>query len=241
MPDSRRHRGPHPADAELFDSDRRDDLRTACSDLSWLLSRGYAERAALALVGDRHRLRKRQRQAVLRAACSDQALAAREQRRLGPGALNGARVAVDAFNCLITVEAGLGGAPLFRGRDGCVRDLASVHGSYRRVAETEASIERLAAALGRLQVADVTWFLDKPVSNSGRVAAALRERAAVVGAAWQVRVVFAPDREVAAADAIACSTDSWILDHCRGWFDLAGFTLAYEGLPVLDLGGTLQP
>ena len=33
------------------------------SDLSWLLEKGYADRSALKLVGDRYRLRQRQRTA----------------------------------------------------------------------------------------------------------------------------------------------------------------------------------
>ena len=136
MPDSRRHRGPHPADEELFAAAELGVLERACAELSWLLSRGYADNAALALVGDRYQLRKRQRLAVLRASCTDDAVVARAARRLDSSAMSGRRVAIDGFNCLITIEAALAGAPIFRGRDGCLRDLASVHGSYRTVEET---------------------------------------------------------------------------------------------------------
>ena len=54
-------------------------LRAAVADLSWLLSRGYAEPSALKLVGDRFQLTERQRIAVMRSACSDQALQHRRQ------------------------------------------------------------------------------------------------------------------------------------------------------------------
>ncbi len=43
---------------------------------------------------------------------------------------------VDAFNLITTVEAALAGGVLIKGRDGCLRDMASMHGSYRKVAET---------------------------------------------------------------------------------------------------------
>ena len=71
MPDTRRHRGPHPEDAELFAPASWPALRAATTDLSWLLSRGYAEPSSLKLVGDCFQLTERQRTAVMRSACSD--------------------------------------------------------------------------------------------------------------------------------------------------------------------------
>ena len=83
MPDSRKHRGPGPQDPDWFSPEARPDLAEAMSDLSWLLTRGYAEPSSLKLVGDRYRLVERQRVAVLRSACSDESLARRHANRLG--------------------------------------------------------------------------------------------------------------------------------------------------------------
>src|ERR671939_1175079 len=77
-PDRRQHRGAHPADQVMFTPERMPTLRTATAELSWLLSRAYAVRAALKLVGDRHGLTERQRLAVARAACSDTSLTRRQ-------------------------------------------------------------------------------------------------------------------------------------------------------------------
>ena len=79
LPDSRKHRGPHPRDRDLFAPERVGALASATTELSWLLSRGYVNPSALKLVGDRHGLNQRQRAAVVRAACPDAAL---EHRRL---------------------------------------------------------------------------------------------------------------------------------------------------------------
>ena len=49
----------------MFAPERIDALRTAVSELSWLLGRGYQSKSALKLVGDRHNLRERQRLAEL--------------------------------------------------------------------------------------------------------------------------------------------------------------------------------
>ncbi|HEX9919706.1 MAG TPA: DUF434 domain-containing protein, partial [Pyrinomonadaceae bacterium] len=140
-PDRRQHRGAHPADRQLFAADRLADLRTAVAELSWLLTRGYASNSALKLVGDRYELTERQRFCVSRAACSDASLEGRAARRLHPNEIKGGQLIVDGFNLIITAEAALGGGLLMLCRDGCVRDLSSVHGTYRAVSETERALQ----------------------------------------------------------------------------------------------------
>ncbi len=144
------------------------------ADLAWLLSRGYADPSALKLVGDRYRLVERQRVAVRRAACSDQARDARRSRRVEPASLRGQPLRIDGFNLILTLESALGGGVILGGRDGTYRDLASVHGTYRRVAETEPALRRAAAWLAEHEIGPCTWLLDAPVSNSGRVATLIR-------------------------------------------------------------------
>ena len=79
MPDKRTHRGPHPADEKLFAAEAIGDLRAALADFSLLLTKGYAEKSALKLVGDKFSLTKRQRLAVMRGACSDKQVTSRRQ------------------------------------------------------------------------------------------------------------------------------------------------------------------
>ncbi|MGH7202002.1 MAG: DUF434 domain-containing protein [Planctomycetaceae bacterium] len=59
MPDTRRHRGPHPDDGELFAPAVWPILCAAVAHLSWLLTEGYAAPSALKLVGDRFALTER--------------------------------------------------------------------------------------------------------------------------------------------------------------------------------------
>ena len=141
MPDKRKHRGPNPQDATAFAPDRQPGLRQAVADLSWLLSHGYAEKSSLKLVGDRYRLTERQRMGVMRCSCSDQALARRKEHEVACGAAAGQCLLLDGYNVLTTVEAALAGGIILEARDGCYRDLASMHGSFRKVAETVPAIE----------------------------------------------------------------------------------------------------
>jgi hypothetical protein len=227
VPDRRRHRGPHPADDELFAPAQHAGLRDALSDLCWLLGRGYSEVAALELVGNRHELRARQRLAIQRCACAEAAAAHRLARRVRSEALRDRDLAIDGFNCVVTLESALSGGLVLVGRDGAHRDLASVHGSYRRVAETQAAVEAIAEHLTAVHVRDVRWYLDRPVSNSGRLAALIREIGAAHGLPWQVELVFAPDRELLAEPARVVATgDAWVLDRAPAWIDLAGAIIA---------------
>jgi hypothetical protein len=220
----------------LFAPDREPALCEAVRELSWLLGRGYAEAGALKCVGDHHGLRERQRRAVARAACADERAAGRRARRLAPAALAGRRLAIDGFNCVIGVEAGLAGGVIYRGRDGALRDLASVHGSYRRVDETEAAVAAVLAVVRDVAPADVVWYLDRPVSNSGRLGAYI----AGVWDGWRVELVASPDRAIAAAlGVVAASSDAWILDRASAWVDLPSAALARVAPAprVLELGG----
>lgn len=237
MPDTRAHRGPHPRDVDLFSDACLAPLRSAVADLAWLLERGYATASALKLVGDRHRLRERQRTAVLRATCSDGDRAARLERRRALSGIVGEVVTIDGFNVLTTVEAALAGGVVLRGRDGCHRDMASMHGSYRRVAETEPAARAVAAVLGEAGAAGAIWYLDRPVSNSGRLAACLAEIAAEGALSWQIELVADPDPLLIATDAVVATADSGVLDRCGDWLDLARHTVerAAPGAWILDL------
>jgi hypothetical protein len=237
-PDRRRHRGAHPEDARLFEAARLASLRVAVSELSWLLSRGYQTKSALKLVGDRHGLTERQRLAVSRAACPDERCERRRASRVEGREVAGEALAVDGFNLVITLEAALSGGVLVLGRDGCARDLSSVHGSYRAVEETERAVLLAGEALAALAPSSVLWLLDSPISNSGRLAARVREVAAARGWPWEVRVEFNPDREIVNSDRIAVTSDSNVLDGVARWLNLGRMIVERRvpGAWLIDLG-----
>jgi hypothetical protein len=217
MPDIRKHRGAHPEDRKLFGHDQLPALRTAVSELSWLLTRDYSMKSALKLVGDRHALTDRQRLAISRGACSDQSKARRASGRVEIEALESADVIIDGFNLIITIEAALSGGILFLCRDGCIRDLSSVHGSYRSVDETEVAIQWIGQSLAALKIKSANWLLDRPVSNSGRLAKRVHVCAEQEGWPWAVETVFNPDREIVSSDRIAITSDGPLLDQVRCW------------------------
>jgi hypothetical protein len=221
VPDNRAHRGPDPRDGTAFGPLAAPALRGAVADLSWLLGRGYANPSALKLVGDRWSLTERQRLAVRRASCSDTARECRRQRRMDAAELRGGILLIDGFNVVTTVEAAFGGGIVLGCRDGTYRDLAGIHGTYRKVAETMPALELIGARLLQLAVSQARWLFDRPVSNSGRVEALLREAARTSGWPCTVELVADPDPLLRASQDIVATADSAILDHCERWFNLA--------------------
>jgi len=233
------HRGPHPEDARLFGPAAQGQLRRAAADLAWLLSRGYASASALKLVGDRYRLTARQRTAVSRSTCSDAELARRKSHQVDARRLENRPLWLDGYNVLTTIEAALAGGVVLAARDGTYRDMASMHGSYRKVAETRPALELLGQATAELGVSDCLWYLDRPVSNSGRLKTLMAEVAAAGGWSWHVELVPDPDAVLADTDQIVATADSAILDRCRSWFNLARRTIAQHvpDADVVDLAG----
>jgi hypothetical protein len=222
MPDHRRHRGAHPEDAELFSDAWRQPLREAVGDFSWLLSRSYATTSALKVVGDRYGLSARQRTAVMRSACSDESLHSRRRREIALQHVAGRPLWIDGYNVLTTVETALAGGVVIVGRDGSWRDMASMHGTWKRVEETRPAIERVGQTLAGAGVFDVVWFLDAPVSNSGRLKLTILDIAAEHQWPWRVEIVPDPDRILCdARTEVVATADSVILDACGPWIALA--------------------
>jgi hypothetical protein len=221
VPDKRHHRGPHPDDAGLFGPGALPHLQSAVGDLSWLLSRGYASTSALKIVGDRYALRERQRTAVGRSACADQARERRRRAQVEPTELAGQTLLLDGYNVLTSVEAALAGGVILHARDGAYRDMASVHGTWRKVEETVPAAELIGGLLAELGVSQAIWLLDRPVSNSGRLKAILAKIAADHAWPWEIRLVSDPDKILREADQIVATADSGILDECGRWVNLA--------------------
>lgn len=224
-PDRRQHRGAHPEDRQLFAPERLPAVRAAVADLSWLMERGYSSNAALKLTGDRCALDERQRTAVLRAACGDTAHNRRAASRLPLAAMTGQDVQIDGFNLLISVEAALGGGLILHCRDECLRDLASVHGTYKAVQETVPALTLIGEFLGQYKPRSVQWLLDSPVSNSGRLAQTLRDVGAERAWNWQAETVLDPDAVLKISPQLIISSDSLILDSAARWVNLAAALL----------------
>lgn len=215
-----RNRGPQPNDAKLFGDKYLPILSEATDDLCWLLERGYNAGSAMEIVGNRYRLNARQRLAVARCAAAPTAIHRRKAKEIPVEELDGQPMAIDGFNLLILLESARGGAVVLEGRDGTYRDMASVHGTYKKVRQTREVLVSIGQAL--THAGPITWYFDRPVSNSGKLKTLLRELGEEHGFGWSAELVFNPDRTMIGLDAevILVSSDSWILDEGSRWCNL---------------------
>ncbi len=209
-------RGYEPKDTVEFGPNATEKLNAAGQELAFLINRGYDIKSASTFVGNHHLLSERQRLALARILSTDNALQARKQKELlqAPDSL-----ALDGFNTIITLEVALSGSLLLAGLDGAIRDLAGLRGTYRIVDKTVQAVELLLNRFETLGVKEALFYLDRQVSNSGRLRTLLLDKGTkynvTVRAELHPRVdgLLARMEHVVTADAI-------ILDQCGSWYNL---------------------
>lgn len=228
-----RNRGKNTGDDTLFGSEKQiSKIKQAVQDMQYLLTRGYAEKAASDLVGNRYRLKTRQIQVIRGASASEGQIHHRRQKRLEISDLKDKIIYLDGFNVLILLESLLSEAYIFAGVDGCFRDLSGVHGTYKRVNQTLKAIELVGLFLKKSEAQKLIWVFDQPVSNSGRIKQMILDFAVENHLNWEAELEYSPDKFLAESSAIIISSDAWILDHCKEWFNLINYLIQEEHLSV---------
>lgn len=220
-----RSRGKESNDDKLFSEKWHPIFTEAIDDYCYFLSRGYAENSVLQIVGNRYKLNTRQRNAIMRIASSSEEINGREKSICEIEDVKDSVVAIDGFNLLILLESAMSGAYIFKGRDGTIRDISSVHGSYKRVSKTEEAIMLVGKVLSDMNVKLVKWYFDKPVSNSGRLKTRLMEISSENQFNWEVDLVYNPDKTLAESKHIVVSSDGWVLDNSDKWLNLGAYII----------------
>ena len=231
------HRGAASEDHRLFASEQLATLRAAAADFCWLLDRDYAPHSALELVGNRFSLAARQRMAISRYACSSAEVERRQKRCIDLQQACGHELWIDGYNVLTLIESALSGGVVLICRDGCCRDIAGIHRRYRKVSETMPALQLVGETLAAADVASCRWWLDKPVSNSGRLKTAISEIAAANDWKMEVELAFSPDHELSHTENPVTTSDGVILDRSRVWVNLARHIIAERvpGANIIDL------
>jgi hypothetical protein len=227
-------RGFLPSDAQDFGEQSLPLLRKAAQEVLYLLDRGYPVTGTTRFVGDRYQLSERQRLALARTLSPTAHAAARRQREVQ--SVRGKTVCIDGFNVIIGLEIAFSDSMLFTCMDGTVRDLAGLHGTYRPIPQTDAAIRALLHALTGLGCAGAVIYLDKPVSNSGR----LRQRILGIaeGLPFPLAVLIEnPADAILKTKPLVATGDAIILDECAEWFNLVRYILDTQlsGFPLVDI------
>ena len=210
-------RGFLPTDERDFGEKNLPKLRRAAEETYYLLNRGYPVTSTTRFIGDHYLLSERQRLALARTVSPETKIMSRKSREVTD--ISGQTLYVDGFNVIIGLEIAFSDSMLFRCMDGTIRDLAGLHGTYRLIPQTDLAVNALLGTLEKLKVGKAVIYLDKPVSNSGRLKQRIFELADNISYELDVQIENPVDAILKTKPLIA-TADAIILDECAGWFNL---------------------
>ena len=224
-PKSNRARGSNRAstmekkeNTEAFD----DAFIAAARDYRMLLDKDYPVDASLKLVGDRYRLSHNGRMMLYRGILSLKASQI-NLAKLIRSPWERASLGVDGYNILFTLMNYMHGHPMFIATDGFLRDVGGAHGRIADHRGFERMAEIAAEYLAALNLESLTFFLDAPVSSSGRQAGFLREAFTQRSMNAEVRLENGVDHFLACWEGeLIATADSAIIGRTNAHvFDLA--------------------
>jgi len=217
-------RGFDPKDKRFFSKEAVINLGIAQEEIQWLLDRDYGIDTVINFVGNHYLFSSRQRLALRRATATETQYNKRRSTLLPLENAEHGCMFIDGFNIIITLEVALSGGVIILGKDGVLRDflrdLAGLRGTYRLIDKTETALNLIGMALNEFNVPQVKFFLDEPVSNSGRLRNKILSHSKVWNIPTEVELVRDPDPILSDMERIVTG-DSIILDNCKGWFNLS--------------------
>ena len=115
--------------------------------------------------------------------------------------------------------------------------MAGLRGTYRLIDKTNDALNLIGKTLSELNVPMVKFYLDSPVSNSGRLKSKILELSEQWGIPVEVELVPNVDTVLAGKERIVTG-DSIILDVCKSWFNLSRKIIEdyIQDAWVIDLG-----
>lgn len=214
-------RGYVPEDEKQFTGKQLELLKKAADEVQFLLDREYDVKPVTTFVGNHYMFSERQRLALARSVSSREWIAKRNSKELfQKGEKNFPdKVHIDGFNTVITLEVALSGSPIFLCRDGTIRDLAGLRGTYRIIDKTQEAVERILQQLDLLNIAEACFYLDAPVSNSGRLSGLIRQCAEKYEVSVEVQIISDVDRILERLEGVV-SSDAIILNRCPSWLNM---------------------
>ncbi len=221
-------RGYVPKDEKEFNQESQVRLRQAQQDIHYLLERGYSMKGSSTFVGNHYMLSERQRLAIVRATTQKSILAMRKEKQKNKDNI-GKKVAIDGLNVIITLEVALSDSTLIRCMDGTIRDLAGLRGTYRIIDKTDMAIQLIGKKLSELQIHEVVFYLDAPVSNTGRLKLKIIELLEGYPFTVSVEIVNSPDTVLEKSSDVITG-DGIILNKCTSWFNMVA-DIIEERLP----------
>lgn len=205
-------------DEKQFSGVQLEHLKEAAKDTGYLLDRGYAIKPATTFIGNHYMFSERQRLALARSVSSKEDVKKRREKQITRGTQK-MSVHIDGFNTIITLEVALSGSLLLQCCDGTIRDLAGLRGTYRVIDKTKQAVYLILNRLQELAIGEATFYLDTPVSNSGRLKMLILQLASEYDFHVSVEVIHDVDRVLERLPGVITG-DAIILNKCKSWINL---------------------
>lgn len=202
-----------------FNSENIIILKKAQNHICFLLNNGYEINKAIEFVGNHFLLSARQRLALKRSLASFNDIKRRKNHQVNCGFKN-STIYIDGLNIIITLEVALSNSILLHCMDNTIRDLAGLRGTYKLIDKTDIAISLIGNKLNEMQPKKVIFYLDSPVSNTGRLKSRIFELLYKYDFEVDVLLVQNPDVILSNLTNVV-SSDSIILNSCVSWINLA--------------------
>lgn len=213
-----------------------DELWEAAEDLRFLLNRGYPRETSLQLVGNRYNLDRDSRHLLRRGVFPHTVAVERSTKRVSLEKLMGKGLAIDGYNCIITLESALKGKAILLADDAFIRDISGVSGGYRETQETGEALGLIMDLLKEAGPRETIFLLDSPISGSGELAGRIRGLMGEGDIQGDAAAVKVPERIMASYEGIVASSDTAVIDQAAQVFDLAGYIIQQTlKTPLIDL------
>jgi len=201
-------------------------IEEAAYDLRFLLNRKYRKKNALEFVSNKYLLNKQERNLLSRSVFSRVKSAERKDKLLKIKDIRGKLLILDGYNVLITVESILRQDmdSVILCDDGVIRDLKAVFGKYKFNSSTEPALIYIFNLIAKFKPLEVIFFLDSPVSLSGKLAILVESIMDEKGINGEVKLSKSVDMDIKAlakgANVIVATGDSAILDKADKIVDI---------------------
>lgn len=212
-------RGFDESDKRWFSEKELIRLKKAHEEIKWLIDRDYKIESVVTFVGDRYQFSTRQRNALKRATCTSKNEIMRKQKELSTNEISKDIIHIDGFNLIITLEVALSGGTLILGNDASIRDLAGLRGTYKLIDKTDIALELIGRFLKDKEAKVVKFYLDTPVSNSGKLKSKILEHSQIWSIKTNVELVNNADVVLEKLDRVV-SSDATIIDRCGSYFNI---------------------
>lgn len=223
-------RGYVPADEKEFSGENLEKVKRAQSDIFMLIDRGYPIKNASTFAGNHYLLSERQRLAIVRATSPSEDIQKRKSKQITSG-FEDETVYIDGLNLIISLEIALSESTMIKCMDGTIRDLAGLRGTYKLIDKTDIAINLIGQKLEEMKIGKVYFYLDSPVSNTGRLKQRILELLA--NDSYDVNVELVNNADIVLeAKGYVITSDAIILNKCDSWINLA-YEIISEKMPDL--------